>query len=162
MTAADAQAVRDIVARFAAIQGPVLETLQAVQSALGYVHDDAVRLIAVGLNVTRAEVHGVLTFYPMLRRTPPGRHVIQLCRAEACMAMQGRALERHVLQRLAADASSSTTNNNLTTNKMISLLPVYCLGLCALAPAMMIDGAPVGRVTAERFDELLTELQAMS
>ena len=109
----------------------------------------AVALIASELNVSRAEVHGVVTFYHHFRHLPPGRHTLQLCRAEACQSMGGEALAEHAKARLGVDFKQTTPDGRYT------LEPVYCLGNCACSPALMIDGELHGRVTPERFDQLL-------
>ena len=132
--------------------GPLREVLHAVQAAFGYVPATAVPLIAEVLNLSRAEVHGVVSFYHHFRGTPAGRHTVQLCRAEACQSMHGRALEAHATRRLGIAMSATTANGAVT------LEPVYCLGNCALAPAMLIDGDLHGRVDAARFDALVAPL----
>jgi formate dehydrogenase subunit gamma len=129
--------------------GPVLEVLHAVQDALGFVPAGAVPLIAVGLNLSRAEVHGVLSFYHHFRTAPPGRHVLRVCRAEACQSMGGRALEAQVQRSLGVGYHATTADGAVT------LEPVYCLGNCACAPAVMLDGELHGRVDGGRLDELL-------
>ena len=129
--------------------GPLLVILHAIQDALGCIPDGAVRRVAEGLNLSRAEVHGVVSFYPHFRRTPPGRHTIALCRAEACQSMQGRALEAHAIARLGVGFHGTSADGRFT------LEPVYCLGNCALAPSMLVDGDLIGRVTPERFDACL-------
>lgn len=142
-------AVAGALARYAGSPGPLLEVLIEVQRRLGCIPDAAVAPIADALNLSRAEVHGVRSFYPMLRREPPGRHLLQLCRAEACMARGARALERHALARLGVPWRGTTPDGTVT------LEPVYCLGLCACAPALLADGEPIGLVDAERLDALL-------
>lgn len=129
--------------------GPLLEVLHGVQHALGYVPPEAVGVIAGVLNLSRAEVHGVVTFYHHFRSTPPGRATVQICRAEACQSMQGAALEAHAKARLGIDYHETTADGQY------SLEPVYCLGNCACAPSIMIGGEVHGRVSAERFDELI-------
>jgi formate dehydrogenase subunit gamma len=131
--------------------GALLPILHAIQEALGYVPSSAVPLIAEGLNLSRAEIHGVISFYHYFRSTPPGRHTIHLCRAEACQSMNQRALEAHATQRLGV------TFHETTRNGAFSFEPVYCLGNCACSPAMMIDGELYGRVTPERFDEIVSQ-----
>ena len=128
--------------------GPLIPALHAVQDALGYIPPAGVPLIAEGLNLSRAEVHGVISFYHYFRTTPPGRHTIHLCRAEACQSMHARALEAHARAQLGIEFHETTPDGTFT------LEPVYCLGNCALAPAMMIDGALYGRVNASRFDDV--------
>jgi formate dehydrogenase subunit gamma len=132
--------------------GPLLEVLHAIQAQLGFVPPDAVPLIAEDLNLSRAEVHGVVTFYHYFRDHAPGRHVIQLCRAEACQSMGAAKLAEHARRRLGADFHETTKDGRFT------LEAVYCLGNCARAPAAMVDGELVGCVTAARFDALVDEL----
>ena len=134
--------------------GALLPVLHAVQAVLGYVPPDAVGLIARELNLSRAEVHGVVSFYHYFRTHRPGRHVVHLCRAEACQALGAQALEAHAKRSLAIDFHATTADGALT------LEPVYCLGNCALGPSLMIDVQLQGRVTPERFDELMAPLQA--
>src|SRR6266540_1875688 len=143
--------VRTIVSTLKDTAGALLPILHAVQDALGYVPSEAVPIIADGLNLSRAEVHGVVTFYHYFRETPPGRHTIHLCRAEACQSMNQRALEAHAKTRLGV------TFHQTTVNGAFSFEPVYCLGNCACSPAIMVDGELYGRVTADRFDEIVTE-----
>lgn len=145
--------INAIVARFSGQPGPLLLVLHAIQDELGFIPPDAVPLIAAGLNLSRAEVHGVLTFYHHFRSTPPGEHVVQLCRAEACQSMHAEQLAAHVKKRLGIGFHETTQDG------LISLEPVYCLGNCACSPAIMIDDELHGRVSAERFDELLTQLE---
>jgi formate dehydrogenase subunit gamma len=127
----------------------LIEMLHAVQHRFGYVSDQAVHRLAVAVNRSRAEVHGVLTFYHDFRRETPGRHIIKICRAEACQAMGCRSLVRHAERALGIAMGETTADGSVT------LEPVYCLGNCALSPAMMIDGALHGRVSPGRFDELV-------
>lgn len=131
--------------------GPLLNVLHAVQDAYGYIPPAAVPLIADGLNLSRADVHGVISFYHYFRNTPPGRHTVRICRAEACQSMQGRALEAH------ASATLGVKWHETTSDGTFSLEPVYCLGHCALSPCVMIDTELVGRVTPSRFDALAKE-----
>ena len=138
-----------IVGRHRQRPGPLLEILHDVQRSLGFVPAEAVPVIAAELNLSRAEVHGVVSFYHHFRATPPGRRILRLCRAEACQAMNGRALEAHVLQRLGIGFGETTSDRGIT------LEAVYCLGLCACAPAVMIDGEVHGRVTPQRLDDLV-------
>ena len=135
------------------LAGALLPILHAVQETLGYVPPGAVPLIAQDLNLSRAEVHGVLSFYHYFRTAPAGRHVIYLCRAEACQAMGARALEAHAKRKLGVDFHQTTRDGAFT------LEPVYCLGNCACSPSVLIDGELHGRVDAERFDALLVETQ---
>ena len=143
--------VSRIVADMKGRPGPLLEVLHAIQSELGYVPDGAVPLVAQGLNISRAEVHGVVTFYHYFRRTPPGKRVVSLCRAEACQSMGADALAEHAKRKLGVDFHETTPDGE------ISLEPVYCLGNCACSPAAMVDGRLYGRLTPERFDAMIAE-----
>jgi formate dehydrogenase subunit gamma len=131
-----------------------LEVLHAIQSALGFVPAGAVPVVAEGLNLSRAEVHGVVTFYHYFRHARPGAHTVHLCQAEACQSMGAEALTAHARQRLGIDFHETTSNGRF------SLEPIYCLGNCACSPAVMIDGRLYGRVTAERFDQLIAQESA--
>ncbi len=144
------ETVSAIVARLKDLPGALLPILHAVQEALGYVPSAAVPAIAEGLNVSRAEVHGVISFYHYFRETPPGRHTIHMCRAEACQSMNQPALEAHAKKALGVDFHGTTANG------AFSFEPVYCLGNCACSPAIMVDGELYGRVTPERFDAILS------
>jgi len=143
--------VGNALARFAHEPGPLLEILHAVQDELGSVPPEAVPLIADGLNLSRAEVHGVISFYHHFRERSPGRYVVQLCRAEACQSMNSRALEEFVRGRLRVNFGETTADGRVT------LEAVYCLGNCACAPSMMVNGQLHGRVTPENFGELAKE-----
>jgi len=131
--------------------GPLLPVLHGIQNALGYVPPDAVPLVADALNLSRADVHGVVSFYHYFRDTPPGRHVIYVCRAESCQSMNGKALEAHVKSRLGTAFHQTTESGSFTVE------PVYCLGNCACSPALMVDGELYGRVTPARFDEIVED-----
>ena len=133
--------------------GPLIEILHAIQGELGFIPDGAVPLLAEELNLSRAEVHGVITFYHFFRRHPPGRHTIQICRAEACQSMGSAALEAHAKGKLGVDFHETTADGEITLD------PVFCLGNCSCSPSVMVDGELHGRVTAERFDSLLAELK---
>jgi formate dehydrogenase subunit gamma len=143
--------IADIVGRLKDTPGALLPILHAIQAALGYVPPAAVPTIADGLNLSRADVHGVISFYHYFRSTPPGRHTIHLCRAEACQAMNQRAVEQHAKHRLGVDFHQTTVDGVFTFE------PVYCLGNCALGPSMLVDGELYGRVTPERFDAIANE-----
>lgn len=148
----DAQArVAGIVAQLKDKPGALLPVLHAIQDALGFVPAGAVPIIADGLNLSRAEVHGVISFYHYFRHAPPGRHTIHLCRAEACQAMNQKALEAHAVAKLGVQFHETTSNG------VFSFEPVYCLGNCACSPAMMVDGELYGRVTPDRFDDILSQ-----
>ena len=132
--------------------GGLLPLLHAIQAAIGYVPAESVAEIAGALNLSRAEVHGVISFYHDFRSAPAGRHVLQICRAEACQAMGSRALEAHAKNTLGIDYGDTTADG------AISLQPVYCLGNCACSPSVRIDDDVHARVDAERLDALLAAL----
>lgn len=140
--------VGDAIAQCGDAPDALLPVLHAVQEAAGYVPADAVPLIAAALNLSRAEVHGVLTYYPHFRERPPGRHLVQLCRAESCQACGGDALAARA-ERLLGCAMHDTRADGAVT-----LEPVYCLGLCACSPAAMIDGQLHGRLSPETFEQI--------
>jgi formate dehydrogenase subunit gamma len=140
-----------IVASFAGTPGPLLPILHEVQEQLGYIPAAGVPRIAEGLNLSRAEVHGVISFYHYFRQHAPGRHVVQICRAEACQAMQCERTEKHARERLGTEYGGTSADGQFT------LEPVYCLGNCAAAPSAMVDDKLYGRVTPERLDEILAE-----
>lgn len=144
--------VNEIVAQHAGAEGHLLPILHAVQAAFGYVPRDALPVIAELLNLSRAEVHGVMSFYHDFREDPAGRHVLKLCRAEACQAMGADRVAAHVRGRLGIEWHETTQDGAVT------LEPVFCLGLCACAPAAMVDGRVVGRVDESRADALLQEV----
>jgi formate dehydrogenase subunit gamma len=150
LSAADRAAVLDACARLKGLPGALLPVLHAVQEALTFVPKDSVPLIARELNLSIAEVHGVVSFYHYFLQERPGRHVVHLCRAEACQALGSVALEAHVKATLGVDFHGTTSDGAIT------LEPVYCLGNCALGPSLMIDQQLHGRVTAARFDALVT------
>ena len=147
----DADRARDIVAAHRDMPGAMLPILHALQEAFGYVDAKAEPIIADVLNVTRAEVHGVVTFYHDFRRRPAGVHTLRLCRAEACQSMGGEALAA------LAEATLGVASGETTQDGKVTLEAVYCLGLCALAPSAMIDRRVVGRLDAKRLDRILNE-----
>ena len=132
----------------------LIEMLHHVQHLCGFVSDEAARRLAVAVNRSRAEVHGVLTFYHDFHRKPPGRHVVKICCADACQSMGCRQLVRHAEQALGMAMGETTADGSVT------LEPVYCLGNCALSPAVMIDEQLHGRVSPARFDALIEGLAA--
>jgi len=134
-------------------EGPLLPILHALQEEFGYVDEAAEPLIAEALNITRAEVHGVITFYHDFRRAPAGRHVLKLCRAEACQAAGGDPLAAHAEARLGVSIGTTAPDGSVT------LEVVYCLGLCAVAPSAMLDGRVIARLDQGRLDALLAEAQ---
>ena len=142
----------EIIAGHSHLEGATLVILHALQEAFGYVPEPAVPMIALALNLSRAEVHGVFTFYHDFRREPAGRHVLKLCRAEACQAAGGDALATR------AEARLGITIGNTTADERVTLEPIYCLGLCATAPSAMLDGRVVGRLDEARIDALIAEV----
>jgi formate dehydrogenase subunit gamma len=146
MTAARAAIERSVgtaVARLKGEPGPLLEILHSVQNDLGCVPAESVALIAEALNLSRAEVHGVVSFYHHFREQPAGQHTIKLCRAEACQAMNGDALATFARKRMGVEFGKTRADGKVT------LEAVYCLGNCACAPSAMIDGHLRGRLDAE-------------
>lgn len=133
--------------------GALLPILHALQDRIGFIPEAAVPIIADALHQTRAEVHGVISFYHHFRTVSPGRHVVQICRAEACQAVGARQLEAHAKARLGVDYHQTTSDQEIT------LEAVYCLGNCACGPSIRVDDSVRGRVTPEAFDELVDELQ---
>jgi formate dehydrogenase subunit gamma len=156
LTSREHSAVLEACGRLKGLPGALLPVLHAVQEVLRYVPKDAVPLIARELNLSVAEVHGVVSFYHYFLQERPGRHVMHLCRAEACQARGSVALEGHVKARLGIDYHGTTSDGAIT------LEPVYCLGNCALGPSLMIDQQLHGRVSAERFDALVTQTRERS
>jgi formate dehydrogenase subunit gamma len=143
----------EIIAQHTHLEGSTIVILHAMQEAFGYVPEPAIRMIASALNLSRAEVHGVFTFYHDFRHQPAGRHVLKLCRAEACQAAGGDALAAR------AEAKLGIAIGNTTADNLITLEPIYCLGLCATAPSAMLDGRVVGRLNEARLDALVAEAQ---
>ena len=136
--------------------GALMPLLHAVQEALGHIPPDAVGIIAKGLNLSRAEVHGVITYYHFFRQTPAGKHVVQVCRAESCQAVGADALMAHAEQVFACKAHSTRADGAIT------LEPVYCLGMCASSPAIQIDDRLHARMTPQKLDKLAAQLEARS
>jgi formate dehydrogenase subunit gamma len=134
--------VEAIVAAHAHLEGPLLPILHAMQAAFGFVPREAVPIVADALNLTRAEVYGVVSFYHDFRERPAGRRVVKLCRAEACQSMGGVALADAVLKHFRVGWGETTADGAVTIE------PVYCLGLCSVAPSALVDGEPHGRVEA--------------
>jgi formate dehydrogenase subunit gamma len=141
--------IDDLIAARLGLEGPLLPILHAVQARFGYVPDEVLPEIASALNISKAEIHGVVSFYHDFRSAPAGRHVVKLCRAEACQAMGGDGVAAAVKARLGIDFHQTTVDGRVT------LEPVFCLGLCACAPAAMVDGRLVGRVDATVAEGLL-------
>ncbi|HEU0065796.1 MAG TPA: formate dehydrogenase subunit gamma [Sphingomonas sp.] len=150
--------VSDVVARsaapFANTRGALLPLLHAIQAEIGHVPDEAVPHIAKALNISRAEVHGVVTFYHDFRRRPAGTHVVKLCRAEACQARGGAAIEAAAVERLGIAMGSTRADGQVT------LEAIYCLGLCAIGPSALVDGRPVARIDAARLERIAAQVSA--
>jgi len=151
LPAVERTAVLESIRQNRQLDGALLPVLHGIQDRLGWVPPRAVPLIAVELNLSRAEVHGVLTFYHYFRQQPPGQKVIYLCRAEACQAVGSVALEAHARRRLGIDFHGTSSDGQYT------LEPVYCLGNCACGPSLMIDRELHAYVTPARFDELTAQ-----
>jgi len=147
-----AGALAETIKRYRDVPGGLLPLLHALQDALGYIPADTVPAIARALHLSRAEVHGVISFYHDFRSEPAGDHTLQICRAEACQAMGSHALEAHAKQRLGIDYGGTTAD------RAITLQAVYCLGNCACAPSVRLDDEIHARVDAARLDELLAGL----
>ena len=148
---ADTEQAETIIEAHRTLDGPMLPILHALQESFGYVPVEAEPLIASALNISRAEVHGVISFYHDFRRERAGAHVLKLCRAEACQAMGGARLAKRMLARLGLDWGGKTADGALTVE------PTFCVGLCARAPAALLDGQPLVRITEESLDAALTE-----
>ena len=149
----DAARGSEIIAEHASTEGATLVILHALQEAFGYVPEAAIPMVAEALRLSRAEVHGVFTFYHDFRHKPAGRHVLKLCRAEACQAAGGDVLAEQAEARLGIALGETTADQRLT------LEPIYCLGLCATAPSAMLDGRLIGRLDAARIDAIVAETQ---
>lgn len=150
----DARRAQDIVADYAGVEGAMLPILHALQSEFGYVAEDATPLIADALNLSRAEVHGVISFYHDFRHEPAGRHCLKLCRGEACQSMGSEALAEKFLAGRGLDWHETADDGSLTVD------PVYCLGLCASSPAALLDGEPLARLDLARLEEAVDEALA--
>lgn len=151
----------DITARTAAVvaerrnlEGPLLPILHELQAEFGHVPQEALPVIAEALNLSKAEVHGVVSFYHDFRKEPAGRHVIKLCRAEACQSMGGDAIAARLQELLGIGFHETAKDGSVTLD------PVYCLGLCACAPAALVDGEPVGRLDEEALQAIAAEVRA--
>lgn len=142
-----------IVTSLASQEGATLVILHALQDVFGFIPDAAIPMVARALNLTRAEILGVVTFYHDFRRAPAGRHVLKLCRAEACQSMGADALAQQAKARLKIDWHQTTGDESVT------LEPVFCLGFCATAPSALADGKPVSHLDSARLDKILDAMQ---
>ncbi len=143
------QAALNAVNRYAGQKGNLLPVLHDIQHTLGYIPDEAVPVLSEALQLSRAEIHGVITFYPHFHSKPMAPTVLEMCRAESCQAMGANRLIDHARQKLGCDFHETSQNGQ------VSLEPVYCLGLCAQSPAVMVNGQPHARVTPAKLDKLL-------
>jgi formate dehydrogenase subunit gamma len=150
----NAERAREIIAEHIGLEGSMLPILHALQEEFGHISTAAVPIVADALNLSRAEVHGVVTFYHDFRDAPCGRHLLQLCRGEACQSVGSEALAKTVLRTLGVGWHGTTSNGDLTVE------PVYCLGLCATSPSALLDGEPHGRLDAGKITEALEEVCA--
>jgi formate dehydrogenase subunit gamma len=146
--------LRAIIAQHLTLEGPMLPILHAIQEAFGHVPQASVTMIAEALNLSKAEVHGVISFYHDFRSAPAGRRVVKICRAEACKSVGGDAVAEATLRHLGVDWHGTTADGAITIE------PVYCLGLCACAPSAMVGGKLHGRVTEAKMHELIAEARA--
>lgn len=146
---------QEIITAHLGLEGPALPILHALQEEFGYVPEAAVPQLAQALNISRAEMHGVVSFYHDFRREPAGRHVLKLCRAESCQSLGSEKIAADFLERLKIEWGGTTNDGALTIEA------VYCLGLCAHSPSALYDGEPLGRVDAEKLDELAAEAQSV-
>lgn len=145
------QAIREIVETQRHRPGATLPILHEIQQVYGYIPDEAVGIVANGLNLSRAEIYGVITFYADFRTKPPGKRIVQICRGEACQAKGGRELEQHARQRLGIDFHETTPDQEVT------LEPVFCLGNCGCSPSVRVGDEVYGRVDSDVFAEILTD-----
>ena len=150
----DAVRAQEIINAHLGLEGPAMPILHAIQDEFGYVPEAVVPQIAEALNISRAEMHGVVTFYHDFRRHPAGRHVLKLCRAESCQSMGSERLAEEFLERHKLDWHHTSPDGSLTVEA------VYCLGLCAHSPSALYDGEPIGLVDAEKLDAIVEEAKA--
>lgn len=143
-----------IIQEMKGLEGPLLPILHGIQEEFGHVPNDALPVIAEALNISRAEVHGVVSFYHDYRSHPAGRHVLKLCQAESCQSMGSDAIAAKLKQLLGIGFHETTRDGSVT------LEPVYCLGLCACSPAAMLDGEVIGRLNDEKLDEIVAEVRS--
>ncbi|RUW62712.1 formate dehydrogenase subunit gamma [Mesorhizobium sp. M7A.F.Ca.US.008.03.1.1] len=143
-----------IIQELKGLEGPLLPILHGIQEEFGHVPKDALPVIAEALNISRAEVHGVVSFYHDYRSHPAGRHVLKLCQAESCQSMGSDAIAAKLKQLLGIGFHETTRDGSVT------LEPVYCLGLCACSPAAMLDGEVIGRLNDEKLDEIVAEVRS--
>jgi formate dehydrogenase subunit gamma len=143
------------IAAHAQMPGGLLPLMHAIQDDLGYIPEEGYALISRALNLSVAEIHGFVSFYHHFRTSPPGQHVLHICRAESCQSMGSEALEGHAKEKLKIDYHQTTKDGSIT------LEPIYCLGNCALSPAVMLDEKLHGRVSNARLDQLIAASRAV-
>ena len=143
-----------VISEMQSLEGPLIPILHGIQEEFGYVPQESLPIIAEALNISRAEVHGVFTFYHDFRHHPAGRHVLKVCQAEACQSMGSDAVAAQIKQKLGIGFHETTKDGAVT------LEPIYCLGLCACAPAAMLDGEVIGRLDADKIDEIVEEVRS--
>lgn len=144
--------IDELVEQFKTLPGGLIPLLHAVKHAVGYIPNESVPQIAIGFNLSRAEVHGVISFYHDFNTSPVGQHTVQICRAEACQSMGSRQIEAHAKKSLGIEYGETTKDGRVT------LQPVYCLGNCACSPSMRINDDIYARVSPASFDQLISEL----
>ncbi|MCY1665715.1 formate dehydrogenase subunit gamma [Rhizobium sp. SL86] len=150
----EATRISEIIDHCRHLEGPMLPILHKVQEEFGYIPESAKQIIAEALNLSRAEVHGVVTFYHDFRDHPAGRHTLKLCRAEACQSMGCESLAEKAKAKLGIDWHETTADGAIT------LEPVFCLGLCAQAPAAMLDGELYARLDEDCLNDIVAEVRA--
>ena len=153
-SAPDLGAIQEVIEAYSHLEGPLLPILHAMMEAFDHVPEDAVQPIADALNIGRAEVHGVISFYHDFRKAPAGKHILRLCRAEACQALGANGLADAVLTKLGISWHGTTPNGAVTIE------PVYCLGLCANGPAAMIGDKVVGALDEAKLERVISEAGA--
>jgi formate dehydrogenase subunit gamma len=155
LTEATRQIIFDLITAKKHLPGALLPVLHDIQDAVGYIPSEVLNDIAKQMNLSRAEVHGVVTFYHFFRHEPAGKKVVQICRAEACQSMGAEKLWAHACSRLK-------TQGGTTADGEVTLEPVYCLGLCSTSPAMMVDDKLHARVDGDKFDRLVAETRSVA
>jgi formate dehydrogenase subunit gamma len=146
----DKQSAREIIEGFDNRPEMLVQILHAFLNRFAWISEEAIRQLASELNLSRADVYGVVSYYHDFRTSPPGKHVVKICEAESCQAMGSRELSKHAQKSLGLAMRES--------NDDVTLEPVYCLGNCACSPAIMVDGKTFGRVNANRFDEIVASM----
>jgi formate dehydrogenase subunit gamma len=149
----DAERARELIEARQNLPGALLPILHALQEEFGYIDEAAVRMVARSLNISQAEVHGTISFYHHFRHSAPGDHVLKICRAEACQSMGCDRLIRHVESGLGVKLGETTADGSVTVEQ------VFCLGLCAMSPAVMLDEEPYGRVSPDVVDFLISSIR---